>query len=95
VLQDLGCKFLCEHTEATATCIIYINRVPIMNVTEAPATFISYRLHVSTEALAPFISSTNRLPPRPWMVARDSSRIYPNKINPFAWVIPSLLDGLA
>jgi hypothetical protein len=63
VPQDLGYKFLCEHTEATATCIIYINRLPVMDSTEAPATFISYRLHVSTEALAPFISSTNRIPP--------------------------------
>jgi hypothetical protein len=66
-----------------------------MNFMEAPAMFISYRLHVSTEASAPFISSTNRLPLRPWMVARDSSRIYPNKIDPFDWFIPRLLDGLA
>jgi hypothetical protein len=95
VPQDSGCKFLCEHTEATATCIIYINRLSVMNFTEAPATFISYQLHVSTEALAPFISSTTRLPPRPWMVAHDSSRIYPNKIDLFDWFIPSLLDGLA
>jgi hypothetical protein len=94
VPQDSGCKFLCEHTEATATCVIYINRLPIMNFMEAPATFITYRLHVSMEASAPFTSSTNRLPPRPWMVARDSSRIYPNKIDPFDWFIPSLLDGL-
>jgi hypothetical protein len=95
VPQDSGCKFLCEHTEATATCIIYINRLPVMNFTEAPATFISYRLHVSTKASALFISSTNRLSPRPWMVTRDSSRIYSNKIDPFDWFIPSLLDGLA
>jgi hypothetical protein len=66
-----------------------------MNFTEAPATFISYRLHVLKEASALFISSTNRLPPRPWMVAHDSSHIYPNKIDPFDWLIPSLLDGLA
>jgi hypothetical protein len=76
-------------------CIIYINRLPVMNAMEAPAMFISYRLHVSTEASAPFISSTNRLPPRPWMVTHDSSCIYPNKIDPFNWFTPSLLDGLA
>jgi hypothetical protein len=83
VPQDLGCKFPCEHMKATAMCIIYINWLPVMNFTEATATFISYQLHVSTEASAPFIPSTNRLPPRPWMVARDSSRIYSNKIDPF------------
>jgi hypothetical protein len=83
VPQDSGCKFLCEHTGVTATCIIYINRLHIMNFTEATATFTSYRLHILTEASAPFIPSTNRLLPRPWMVARDSSRIYSNKIDPF------------
>jgi hypothetical protein len=95
VSQDLGCKSLCEHTEATAMCTIYINRLPVMNFTEATATFMSYRLHVLTEASALFIPSTTRLPPRPWMVARDSNRIYSNKIVPFDWFIPSLLDGLA
>jgi hypothetical protein len=39
-------------------------------------------------------SSTHRFPPRPWMVARDSSRIFPNIIDPFDWFIPSLLDEL-
>jgi hypothetical protein len=63
--QDLGCKSLREHTEATATCNIYINRLLVRNFTEATATFIPYRLHVLTEALAPFLPSTNQLPPRP------------------------------
>jgi hypothetical protein len=57
--------------------------------------FISCRLHIPTEASAPFISSTNLLLPRPGMVARDTSRIYPNKIYPFDWLKSSLLDGLA
>jgi hypothetical protein len=95
VPQDSGCNFLHEYTEATATCSIYINRLLVVNYTEAMATFISYRLHVPTDPSAPFKSSTNRLPPRPWIVACDSSRIFPNKIDPFVWFISSLLDGLA
>jgi hypothetical protein len=63
--QDLGCKSLREHTEATATCNVYINRLLVMNFTEATATFISYQLHVLMDASAPFLTSTNRLPPRP------------------------------
>jgi hypothetical protein len=46
VPQDSGRNFLYEHTEATATCSIYINRLLVVNYTEATATFISYRLHV-------------------------------------------------
>jgi hypothetical protein len=42
VPQDSGCKFLRECTEATATYIIYINRLPVMNFMEATATLISY-----------------------------------------------------
>jgi hypothetical protein len=95
VSQDSGCKFLCEHTEAMAMCIFHINRLLVMNFTEATATFISYRLHVLTEASAPFIPSTSRFLPRPWMDARDNNRIYSNKIDPFDWFLPSLLDGLA
>jgi hypothetical protein len=79
VSQDLGCKFLYEHTEATATCMFHINRLLIMSFTEVMATFISYRLHDSTEASAPFMLFTNRLPPRPWMVAHDKGRSYSNK----------------
>jgi hypothetical protein len=59
--QDSGCKSLCEHTEATATCNIYTNRLLVMNFMEATATFISYRLHDLTEAPAPFLPSTNQL----------------------------------
>jgi hypothetical protein len=75
VPQDLGCNFLHKHTEATATCSIYINRFLVVNCTEATATFISYRLRAPTDPSAPFKSSTNRLPPRPRMVARDSCNI--------------------
>jgi hypothetical protein len=57
--------------------------------------FIFYKLHVLTEALAPFIPSTIRLPSRPWMISHHSNRIYSNKIDPFDFFIPSLLDGLA
>jgi hypothetical protein len=59
VSQDSDCKILYEHTEATATSSIYINRLLVMNFTEATATFISYRLHVLTEASAPFLPSMN------------------------------------
>jgi hypothetical protein len=95
VPQDSGCKFLQEHTEAMATYTIYINQLLVMNYMGATATSITYRLNVLTEHSAPLISCTNRSPPRPWMAARDSSRIYPNKIDPFDWFISSLLDGLA
>jgi hypothetical protein len=57
--QDSGCNSLHEHTEAMATCNVYINRLLVMNFTEATATFIPYRLHVLMEALAPFLPSTN------------------------------------
>jgi hypothetical protein len=87
VPQDSGCTFFHEHTEATATCSIYINRLLVVNYTEATATFISYRFRVPMDPSVPFKSSTNQLPPQPWMVARDSSRIFPNKID--------LFDGLA
>jgi hypothetical protein len=79
VPQDSGCNFLHEHTKATATCSIYINRLLVVNCTEATATFISYRLRVRMDPSALFKSSINRLPPRPRMVACDSSRIFPNK----------------
>jgi hypothetical protein len=71
--------------EAMATCSIYINQLLVMDFTEATTTFISYRDHVLTEASAPFLPSTNRLPPRPWMVARYC--IYSNKVDPFDWFI--------
>jgi hypothetical protein len=47
------------------------------------------------EASAPFMPYTNRLLPRPWMVACDDDRILPNKFDPFDWFIPSMLDELA
>jgi hypothetical protein len=65
VPQDSGCKFLYEHTEAMVTRCTYINRLLVLNFTEATATFVSYQLRVLTEASAPFLPSTNRLPPRP------------------------------
>jgi hypothetical protein len=95
VPQDSGCNFLHEHTEATTTCSIYIKRLLVVCYTEATATFMSHWLRVPTDPSAPLKSSTNHLPPQPWMVARDSGRIFPNKIDPFDWCIPSLLDGLA
>jgi hypothetical protein len=52
VPQDFDCNFLHEHTEATATCNIYINRLLVVNYTKATTTFISYRLHVPTDPLA-------------------------------------------
>jgi hypothetical protein len=72
----------------------YINRLLVVNVTGAMATIISYCLHFLTEPSAPPKSSTYRFPSQPWMVARDSSRIFPNIIDPFDWFIPSLLDEL-
>jgi hypothetical protein len=74
-------------------CITYVNRLLVVNFTEATVTFVSYRLHVLTEASAPLLLSMTRLLPRPWMVARH--RIYSNKIDPFDWFTPSLLEGLA
>jgi hypothetical protein len=35
VSQDSDYKFLCEHTEATATCMFYINRPLVTSFTEA------------------------------------------------------------
>jgi hypothetical protein len=54
VSQDSDCKFLCEHTEATATCMFYINQLLVMSFTEATATFMIHRLLVVslTEATA-------------------------------------------
>jgi hypothetical protein len=40
--QDSDCKFHCEHTEATATCMFYINRLLVMSFTEATATPMLY-----------------------------------------------------
>jgi hypothetical protein len=44
VSQDLGCKFLCEHTEAMATCMFHITRLLVMSFTEAAATIMIQRL---------------------------------------------------
>jgi hypothetical protein len=52
VPQDSDCKFFCEQTEATATCMFSINRLLVMSFTEATATFMVHRLLVTglTEA---------------------------------------------
>jgi hypothetical protein len=54
VSQDSGCKFFCEHTEATATCMFYINRLLVMSFTEATAMIMIHQLVVMnlTEATA-------------------------------------------
>jgi hypothetical protein len=44
VSQDLDYKFLCKHTEATATCMFYINQLLVASVMEATATSMLYRL---------------------------------------------------
>jgi hypothetical protein len=71
----------------------YIYRLLAANFTEATATFIPPQLHVLTEASAPLLLSTTQFLPRPWMVARQ--RIYSNKIDPFDWFTPSMLERLA
>jgi hypothetical protein len=48
VSQDSDCKFLCEHMEATASCMFYINRLLVMSVTEATATIMMRRLLVAS-----------------------------------------------
>jgi hypothetical protein len=55
---------------------IYITRLLVVNDAGATATIISFRLPFLTEPSAPTNPSTYRVPPRPWMVARDSSRIF-------------------
>jgi hypothetical protein len=72
-----------------------INRLLVTNFTEATATFISSRLRVLTEDSAPSSIFMNRSPLRPWMVTRDGSHIYPNKIDPFDQFTPGLLEELA
>jgi hypothetical protein len=54
VSQDSDCKFLCEHTEATATCMFYINQLLVMIFTEATTKFMIHRLLITslTEATA-------------------------------------------
>jgi hypothetical protein len=46
VSQVSDCKFLYEHTDATATCMFYVNRLLAMSLTKATAMFMSYRLLV-------------------------------------------------
>jgi hypothetical protein len=48
VSQDPDCKFLCEHIEATATCMFYINRPLVMSFMEATATIMIHRLLVAS-----------------------------------------------
>jgi hypothetical protein len=52
VSQDSDCKFLCEHTEAMATCMFYINRLLVMSFMEAAATVMIHRLLVASLAEA-------------------------------------------
>jgi hypothetical protein len=54
VSQGSDCKFLYEHTEATATCTFMIHRLLVMSLTEAAAMSTLYRLLVAslTEATA-------------------------------------------
>jgi hypothetical protein len=93
--QDSGCTFPYEHKEATVMNSTSINRLLVTNFTEATATFISSRLRVLTEDSAPSSIFMNRSPLRPWMVTRDGSHIYPNKIDPFDQFTPGLLEELA
>jgi hypothetical protein len=46
--QNSDCKFLYEHTEATATCMFYINRHLVARLTEATVTSLLYRLLAMT-----------------------------------------------
>jgi hypothetical protein len=94
VPQDSSCTFPSGRTEAAVTCNICINQLPVIKVMEAMATVMSHLLHFLMVPSAPPKFSTYRSPPRPWMVACDSSRIFPNIIDPFDWFIPSLLDEL-
>jgi hypothetical protein len=55
---------------------IYINRLLVVNDAGATAMIISFRLPFLTEPSAPTNPSTYRVPLRPWMVGRDSSRIF-------------------
>jgi hypothetical protein len=40
--QDSDCKFLCEHTEATATSMFCTNRLLVARLMEATATSLLY-----------------------------------------------------
>jgi hypothetical protein len=57
VSQNSDCKILCEHTEATVTCMFYVNRLLVISLTEATATSMLYRLLVASlaEAMATFM----------------------------------------
>jgi hypothetical protein len=76
------------------TCV-YINRLLVAHDAGATATVISLRLPFLTEPSVPANSSAYRVPPRPSMVARDSSRIFSNTADPFDWPTPSTLERLA
>jgi hypothetical protein len=58
---------------------ICVNRLLVVSDTKVMATFITYRLHLSTEPSAPIKSAPYQFSPRSWMVARDSSRIFPTQ----------------
>jgi hypothetical protein len=61
VSQDSDCKFLHEHTEATATRMFCINRLLVMSFTEATATFMVHRLLVASSMEAAATSMLYRL----------------------------------
>jgi hypothetical protein len=84
VPHDSGCTFLLTCTTTTVTRKhLYTNRLPVVNKAGATAPLIPFRLQFPTEPSAPSYSATYRVPPRPWMVARDSSRIFSNAVDPF------------
>jgi hypothetical protein len=63
----------------THTCI---NRLLIVTDTGAMAMIIPLRLPFLTEPSAPANSSAYRVSLQPRMVARDSSRIFSNRVDP-------------
>jgi hypothetical protein len=71
---------------------ICVNRLLVVSDTKVMATFITYRLHLSTEPSAPIKPAPYSFSPRPWMVARDSSRIFPTQairstgLYPGCWI---------
>jgi hypothetical protein len=68
-----------------------INRLLVVNDARATATIITFQLPFLTEPSAPANPSTYQVPPRPWMVTRDSSRIFSTQsirstgLHPVRW----------
>jgi hypothetical protein len=69
ILSFTGARWLLSREN------ICVNRLLVVNDMKVMATFITYRLHLSTETSAPIKSAPCQFLPRPWMVARNSSRI--------------------